>query len=68
MQARIRRLWAQMTDAEREEVAQLSQFLPRWMPLPGPQALAYTSQADIIGYCGSARGGKTSLSFGKAPT
>lgn len=68
MQARIRRLWAQMTDAEREEVAQLSQFLPRWMPLPGPQALAYTSQADIIGYGGAAGGGKTDLACGKALT
>lgn len=68
MQARIKRLWAQMTDAEREEVAQLSQFLPRWMPLPGPQALAYTSQADIIGYGGAAGGGKTDLACGKALT
>ena len=68
MQARIRRLWALMTEEEREEVARLVQFLPCWQPLPGPQALAYTSQADIIGYGGAAGGGKTDLACGKALT
>ena len=68
MQARIKRAWALMTDAEREEVARLVQFLPCWQPLPGPQALAYTSQADIIGYGGAAGGGKTDLACGKALT
>lgn len=40
-----------------------------WRPLPsGPQALAYESQADIIGYGGAAGGGKTDLACGKAIT
>ena len=29
-----------------------------WRPLPGPQTMAFTSTADIIGYGGSAGGGK----------
>ena len=68
MMAKVERLWAQMTEEEREEVARLVRFLPRWQPLPGPQALAYTSQADIIGYGGTAGGGKTDLACGKALT
>lgn len=39
-----------------------------WKPLPGPQTLAYQSQADIIGYGGAAGGGKTDLACGKALT
>lgn len=39
-----------------------------WSPLPGPQSLAYTSQAKIIGYGGAAGGGKTDLACGKALT
>jgi hypothetical protein len=37
-----------------------------WKPLPGPQTLAFESQADIIGYGGAAGGGKTDLACGKA--
>jgi hypothetical protein len=39
-----------------------------WSPLPGPQQMAYESQADIIGYGGAAGGGKTDLACGKAIT
>lgn len=39
-----------------------------WRPLPGPQSLAYYSDADIIGYGGAAGGGKTDLACGKALT
>jgi len=42
--------------------------LPIWQPLPGPQSLAYESQADIIGYGGAAGGGKTDLACGKTLT
>lgn len=42
--------------------------LPIWKPLPGPQTLAYESQADIIGFGGAAGGGKTDLACGKALT
>jgi hypothetical protein len=41
---------------------------PIWMPLPGPQTMAYQSQADIIGYGGAAGGGKTDLAVGKSLT
>ena len=39
-----------------------------WRPLPGPQTLAYESQATIVGYGGSAGGGKSHLAIGKALT
>ncbi len=39
-----------------------------WSPLPGPQSMAYASQAKIIGYGGAAGGGKTDLACGKALT
>lgn len=39
-----------------------------WRPLPGPQAMAYESLADIVGYGGAAGGGKTDLACGKALT
>jgi hypothetical protein len=42
--------------------------LPIWRPLPGPQTMAYESEADIIGYGGAAGGGKTDLAIGKALT
>lgn len=37
-------------------------------PLPGPQTMAYESEADIIGFGGAAGGGKTMLAVGKALT
>lgn len=37
-----------------------------WRPLPGPQSMAYESEADVIGYGGAAGGGKTDLACGKA--
>lgn len=39
-----------------------------WRPLPGPQTMAYESTADVVGYGGSAGGGKTDLAIGKALT
>jgi len=39
-----------------------------WAPTPGPQAMAYASTADVIGFGGSAGGGKTDLAVGKALT
>ena len=39
-----------------------------WTPLPGPQTMAYESEADIIGYGGSAGGGKTDLACGLSLT
>ena len=57
-----------LTDEERRELGRCLAVAPLWMPLPGPQALAYTSQADVIGYGGAAGGGKTDLACGKALT
>lgn len=39
-----------------------------WTPQDGPQAAAYLSKADIIGYGGAAGGGKTDLALGFAAT
>lgn len=44
---------------ERAEVLKLLDNAPVWLPLEGPQMMAYTSQADVIGYGGAAGGGKT---------
>lgn len=55
-----------------EEVAELDDILtlgaPVWAPLPGPQTMAYESEADIIGYGGAAGGGKSDLMCGLALT
>ncbi|WP_374312453.1 terminase [Dongia sp.] len=37
-----------------------------WGPLPGPQQMAWESQADVIGFGGAAGGGKTDLMVAKA--
>lgn len=56
-----------LTKEEKEELdLLLTNGLPRWMPLPGPQSEAYHSEADIIGYGGAAGGGKTDLACGLA--
>lgn len=69
--ADIIKLLRWLTPAEREEVndliaTDLEQH--RWRPLPGPQTMAYESMADIVGFGGSAGGGKTDLACGKALT
>lgn len=42
--------------------------LVEWSPQPGPQTLAFESTADVVGFGGSAGGGKTDLAVGKALT
>lgn len=67
----MRELERFMTPAERAELyALLAQDVEDviWRPLPGPQTMAATSTADVIGYGGSAGGGKTDLAIGKALT
>lgn len=55
-----------------QEIAELDALLGPpdkiWHPLPGPQQMAYNSEADIVGYGGAAGGGKTDLACGKALT
>lgn len=60
-----------LTPAEREELARLvaeDMKAHVWRPLPGPQTMAYESQADVIGFGGAAGGGKTDLAVGLALT
>lgn len=56
-----------LTPAERAELdALLAQDVAEvpWRALPGPQLMAYESEADIVGYGGAAGGGKTDLLAG----
>ncbi len=56
-----------LTKEEREEIERISKAHKQiWYPLPGPQAQAYYSTADVVGYGGAAGGGKTDLMLGKA--
>jgi len=67
----LQALEAYLTQAERDELHALvseHQRLIPWVPLPGPQTMAYESLADVIGYGGAAGGGKTDLACGKALT
>src|SRR5690606_38254106 len=60
-----------LTDEERAELDALvaADLAERpWVPLPGPQTLAYESKADVIGFGGAAGGGKTDLAVGDALT
>lgn len=52
----------------KEELAELDSllFVEKWLPLPGPQTMAYLSEADVVGFGGAAGGGKTDLAIGKA--
>ena len=58
----ILELEAYLTDEERAELhALLAEDMADvlWRPLPGPQTMAWLSDANIIGFGGSAGGGKT---------
>lgn len=58
-----------MTEDERQFIGNVMDDVGLiWSPLPGPQTLAYESEADIIGFGGAAGGGKTDLAIGKALT
>lgn len=53
---------------ELRELDGLLTTAPPWIPLPGPQFMAYSAQADITGFGGAAGGGKSSLAVGLALT
>src|SRR6478609_4271590 len=58
-----------LTEDERKEMFALieaDRAHCMWRPLPGPQSMAYHSEADVLGYGGAAGGGKTDLMLGKA--
>lgn len=60
-----------LTPDEREELdALIAADLEEkpWRPLPGPQSMAYYSEADVLGFGGAAGGGKTDLAVGLALT
>lgn len=69
--AEIAQIERYLTDAERAELyalvaADMDEVV--WRPLPGPQMMAFSSLADIIGYGGAAGGGKTDLIAGSVLT
>jgi len=64
-------LYAYLTPAERAELdalvlADMDEVV--WEALPGPQTMAKNSEADIVGFGGSAGGGKTDLIVGLVTT
>jgi hypothetical protein len=50
------------------ELAVATDETPIWTPLPGPQTLAYYSEADILFFGGAGGGGKSDLLLGLATT
>lgn len=65
----IRDLLPYLTGDERKEVFDLlARDTSMWRPLPGPQYMAYTSKADVVGFGGAAGGGKSDVMIGKALT
>lgn len=57
---------ATLTAHERRTYIELLRRQPLWAPLAGPQTAAIESPADIVGFGGSAGGGKTDLVCGLA--
>lgn len=65
----ITELLEYLTEDERKElfaILEQDRLSCMWRPLPGPQSMAYHSDADVLGYGGAAGGGKTELMLGKA--
>src|SRR5690242_16616814 len=71
-QASIDQLAAMLASKSPKELQELAAAIPqqfqRWAPQPGPQSLAYFSEADELLYGGAAGGGKTDLLLGLATT
>jgi hypothetical protein len=66
--AQIASLLPYLNDQERAELDALLATAPLWLPLPGPQAQAYSTPADVTGFGGAAGGGKSALAVGLALT
>lgn len=67
--ATIREVMAQLTPEQRQEIDEIiMEDAEIWVPLEGPQTMAYDSKAQIVGYGGAAGGGKTDLACGLALT
>lgn len=66
----LERLIGGMSPENRAELERMAAPIlqRRFVPLPGQQALAYDSKADVLGYGGSAGGGKSYLMVGLAAT
>lgn len=63
------KLLGQLTQEEQRQLdALLEADDALWRPLPGPQKMAFESEASIVGYGGAAGGGKTDLAVGLALT
>lgn len=58
--------YALLVRARREQDRRRARTWKPWEPLPGPQTMAFTSQADVIGFGGSAGGGKSDMLLGMA--
>lgn len=63
----LEQMMAEATTVAERNVAARKQK-PVWLPLPGPQTMAYQSKADELFYGGAAGGGKTDLLLGIAAT
>lgn len=63
-------LWPYLTAEEKKLVQGIIEDLDVWYPLPGPQSLALKMLAvcDVVGFGGSAGGGKSDLGIGVALT
>lgn len=63
------KILSKLTAEEKAEVDKLlASDRTLWRPVGKPQAMAYQSEASIIGYGGAAGGGKSDLACGKALT
>lgn len=60
-------LFSQLNEAEQDELRKVAATVTeKWIPQPGPQTLAYLSDADEVLFGGSAGGGKSDLLVGYA--